>query len=337
MVFEFFLISAVVLDLIFGEPRWLVHPVQIMGGVAQKTEKLFRVLIPHESWAGALTFLVTFMISVGGVTLVLVIAGQYSTALQTCIAIVFLYLLVAIRDLLEHSKAVYTALTLSDLAEARKSVGRIVGRDTDQMDRKEVCRACIETVAENFVDGIAAPLFWAVIFSMTAPFTSMTPISLAAVGMTAYKVINTMDSMFGYKNATYLRFGRVAAWVDDAVNFIPARLGGLCIIVGAFMLRYDYQNSFRVFCQDRLKHASPNAGHPEAAVAGALGIQLGGPAKYFGQLVEKPYIGRASIDLSAEHILQVNTLILTSTFVFIVFSYLVRAFFLLPNTVFQLQ
>lgn len=329
MIFELLLLIAIVLDLIFGEPRWLLHPVQVIGNIAQKAEKFFRFLIPQESWSGAVTFLVTFTISVGSVTLLLLVAGKYSVAIQSCIAVIFLYLFIAIKDLFKHSKMVHNALTSGDLAEARKAVGKIVGRDTNQMDSKQVCRACIETVAENFVDGIAAPLFWAIIFSLSAPFIPMSPISLAAIGMTAYKTINTMDSMFGYKNSTYLHFGRIAARVDDAVNFFPARLGGLSIVVGAFVLGQDYKSSFRVLRQDRLKHASPNGGHPEAAVAGALGVQLGGPAKYFGKIVDKPFIGKASAEIHPQLILQVNTLILTSTFVFIVFSYLFRAFFFL--------
>lgn len=327
MPFELLLLIAIVLDLIFGEPRWIIHPVQIIGGVANKAEKLFRSIIPHEIWSGAITFFVTFSISVGCVTILLAIAGQYSSILQTCVAIVFLYLFIAIKDLLQHSRVVYKALDTSDLDKAREAVGRIVGRDTDNMESKDVCQACIETVAENFVDGIAAPLFWAIVFSLATPFISMSSISLAAIGMTTYKTINTMDSMFGYKNSNYHLFGRVAARVDDLANFIPARLSGLCIVAGAFILGHDYRNSFRVFRQDRLNHASPNAGHPEAAVAGALGIRLGGPAKYFGKTVEKPHIGKPLVSISAQQILQVNTLILTSTFVFVVFSSLLRACF----------
>lgn len=327
MPFELLLLIAIVLDLIFGEPKWIVHPVQIIGGIANKAEKLFRSIVPHEIWSGAITFFATFSISVGCVTFLLFIADHYSNFLQTIIAIVFLYLFIAIKDLLRHSRAVYKALTISDLDKARKAVGRIVGRDTGNMDTKDVCQACIETVAENFVDGIAAPLFWAIVFSLASPLIPMSSISLAAIGMTTYKTINTMDSMFGYKNTNYYRFGRVSARVDDIANFIPARLSGLCIVAGAFILGHNYRNSFRILRRDRLNHASPNAGHPEAAVAGALGIRLGGPAKYFGKTVEKPHIGKALVSISAQQILQVNTLILTSTFVFIVFSYLVRAFF----------
>lgn len=328
MVFELLLLIAIFLDLIFGEPKWGVHPVQVIGAIAKNMEKFCRFLIAQEFWSGALTFLLTFIISVGSINMILLAAGHYSVVSQTFVAVGLLYLFVAIKGLLEHSKAVHTALVSGNLDQARKAVGKIVGRDTDHMESEEVCRACIETVAENFVDGIVAPLFWALLFSLAAPLVPMSPISLAAIGMTAYKTINTMDSMFGYKNDTYLKFGTVAARVDDVANWVPARISGLCIVGGAFILRQNYRNSFSVLREDRLNHASPNAGHPEAAVAGAIGVQLGGPARYFGRTVAKPWLGKPLKTLTAPRILQVYSLILTSTFIFIGCSLALRALLL---------
>lgn len=328
MTFGLLLLTALFLDLIFGEPKWMTHPVQIIGTIARSSEKICRILIPSQLWSGVLTFLITLAISVGSVILLLVIAGHFSSLIQTCLAVVILYLLVAIKSLLEHSKAVYTALVADDLILARTSVGRIVGRETDHLTGEEVSRACIETVAENFVDGIVAPLFWAVLFTITAIFFPLSPIGIAAIGMTVYKTINTMDSMFGYKNERYHLFGTMAARMDDVANWLPARIGGLCLVLAAFVLRQNFRNSFQVLRKDRLNHASPNAGHPEAAVAGALGVQLGGTARYFGREVEKPTIGVSLESISPEKILQVNTLVFIATLLFVFLALVGRVVFL---------
>ncbi len=145
------------------------------------------------------------------------------------------------------------------------------------------------------VDGITAPLFFAILASCLAPVLDMSPISCSVVGAFLYKAVNTMDSMIAYKNEKYLKFGRVAARLDDAVNFFPARISGFCLIIAAFFLKLDYREAAKVFLRDRLKHSSPNAGHTEAATAGALGVRLGGPSIYFNKIVEKPYMGDSDI------------------------------------------
>ncbi|OGR02879.1 MAG: cobalamin biosynthesis protein CobD [Deltaproteobacteria bacterium RIFOXYD12_FULL_53_23] len=226
--------------------------------------------------------------------------------LGTAVSIFLLYTTIAARDLVRHSTDVYTALATGDLPEARRRVGMIVGRDTANLDEAGVARAAVESVAESMVDGVTAPLFFAL---LGGPMAAM-----------LYKTVNTMDSMFGYKNERYLKFGWAAARLDDIVNFVPARLTSMLIPAAAFLLRLDVKGALFILLRDRGRHASPNSGHTEAAVAGAIGIQLGGPNLYFGQLLEKPSIGDPIRPIEPQDILRVNRLMLAGsclTFIFL--------------------
>jgi len=196
-------------------------------------------------------------------------------------------------------------------------VAQIVGRDTSQLDRLGIIRACVETVAENMVDGVTAPLFYAVLFSLFSPLTGIDPLFLATIGAMGYKTVNTMDSMFGYKNKKYLYFGRTAAIIDDIVNWIPARISGVVLIPAAFFLGLDWKNAFIVFRRDRLAHASPNAAHSESAVAGALRIELGGTSVYFGKEMVKPAMGYPHRELESKDIIKTNHLMLMGSFLFL--------------------
>lgn len=314
------LLSAVCLDLLLGDPPQLPHPVRGIGKLCSASEKLTRLLFKDLYLAGLVT---VFMVLAGTVTTVFLLlhwATAIATFLGAALAVILLYTTIAIRDLLRHSKAVYDQLQPNgSLQGARNAVGMIVGRDTRNLSEAGIIRACIETVAENMVDGITAPLFFAIIASFAAPFTSLSPIYCSVLGAFFYKAVNTMDSMIGYKNEEYLLFGRSAAKLDDAVNFLPARLSGLCVIVAAFFLKLDYREAARIFRRDRLQHSSPNAGHTEAAAAGALGLRLGGPSSYFGKVVDKPYLGDGVCEPKAEDIIKTNHLILVATSIFVVF------------------
>jgi len=200
----------------------------------------------------------------------------------------------ATRSLYTESMAVYHAAKRGDLTGARTAVGRIVGRDTDALDEAGVSRACVETIAENCSDGVIAPLLFLAIGGAPAGVL--------------YKAINTMDSMLGYKNERYLWFGRTAAKLDDAANFLPARLAALAMIAAAFFIRQDASNAWRIFRRDRLNHTSPNSAQTEAVCAGALRIRLGGPSFYFGSVVSKPYIGDDDRPVEAEDIRRANHL-----------------------------
>jgi len=290
------IILAALLDQLWGDPRRLPHPVRLIGSAGITLENLFRKTGLPLKAAGILTLFLLLAISGGAVLLLLYSAQCLHPLAGTAVSILILYTTIAARDLARHSMAVYEALQIRDLAEARRRVGMIVGRDTDQLSEEEVARAAVESVAESMVDGVCAPIFYAFVGGPAAAML--------------YKAINTADSMFGYKNDRYREFGWAAARLDDLANFIPARLTGLLVPLAALLLGLDAGSSWRIFRRDRKKHSSPNSGHGEAAVAGALGIRLGGGSMYFGRVVVKPTIGDARQQISAGHILAANRLML---------------------------
>ena len=253
------------LDLLLGDPRWLPHPIRGIGLLIETLERLLRK-IPYEKLAGC--------ILVGSV---LVVVVTVVIATPRWAAVYWIFTCLAVRSLDQESNEVIKALRSGDLERARTLVGRIVGRDTKDLNETDVTRAVFETVAENMSDAIVAPLFYLAI--------------LGAPGMVAYKAINTLDSMVGYKNDRYIRFGWAAARLDDAVNYIPARITAGLIILGAALVRLRWRSAIRAVFRDAHLQPSPNAGYPEAALAGALGVQLGGLNYYFGQPVQKPFLG----------------------------------------------
>lgn len=299
MRLELQIILALLLDALLGDPRWLPHPVRLIGGLALWAEKICRRLIKNERGAGIVTVLVVLAVTGGIGWLLLWGAGLVHPRLGDLVAILLLYTCFAARDLLLHSRRVCQALVVDDLAEARQRVAWLVGRDTANLDQGGVVRACVESVAENSSDGVVAPLFWAVVGGPPAALL--------------YKAVSTLDSTFGYKNEKYLHFGWASARLDDLTNFIPARLAGVGLVASAWLCGLDWQGAWRIYRRDRHNHASPNSGHPEAAAAGALGLQLGGVSSYFGQPVAKPTLGDALGEPQPQHILAVNRLVLTLT------------------------
>lgn len=317
MAFTLQFLGALCLDLLFGDPRSLPHPVQGIGWLCSRFEGVTRDLFTDQGRAGAVAFFLVSGCTLLPLALLLLALHHLSPTLEVLAAVLLLYTSIACRDLYTHSMNVYRALLKGEiLDEARKEVARIVGRDTAGLDRQGVCRACVETVAENLVDGITAPIFFAVLASLMPAGDYLAPVSLAVLGAYGYKAINTMDSMYGYKNERYLHFGRSAALVDDAANFLPARLSGLLLIVAAWLLRLNGNGAMKMFFRDRLNHASPNGGHPEAAVAGSLDIQLGGDSSYFGKIVSKPTLGDAIRPLRPEDIVATNHLMFVTTGLF---------------------
>ena len=271
------------LDLLLGDPAWLtpIHPVVLMGRAITALEKLLRALFPKtnrgEEAAGLLMALV---MSTGTFTLcklILRLLDGFYPPLSFAVEVIWCWQALAVRDLKVEALRVQKALETEGLEAARKAVSRIVGRDTAALDEKGVARAAVETVAENFSDGVIAPLAYMLLGG--APLALM------------YKAINTMDSMVGYKNTRYLHFGRVPAKLDDAANYLPSRLAALLLIAAAFITGEDAASAWRIWRRDRRKHASPNSAQCEAAMAGALGLRLCGPASYFGVRHDKPWIG----------------------------------------------
>lgn len=320
MIFYLQLVASILLDALFGDPRWYPHPVRGIGRLCSWSETVTRSMFSNLYVAGLLTVVLVIALTGTIVAVVLFTAAAISPTMEGIVGVLLLYTTIAARDLLRHSREVFVLLRdKKPLENARMAVGKIVGRDTAMLDEDGICRATIETVAENMVDGITAPLFFALLASCCAPLGTLSPLSWAVLGAFLYKSVNTMDSMIAYKNERYIKFGRVAAKLDDAVNFIPARLSGLCLIMAAFFLKLDYRKAAKVFRRDRLKHSSPNAGHTEAAAAGALGVQLGGPSFYFNKIVDKPYIGDAGALPVPADIERTNRLIIVGSLIFFAF------------------
>jgi adenosylcobinamide-phosphate synthase len=292
---------ALALDFLIGDPRWLPHPVRIIGRTAQMLEGPARGMLHNQRLAG----IVVAGVVIGGTGLatwgLLTIARNVFPLLGDLVAIGILYLTLAAKDLAVHSRAVLCALEADDLPQARLAVARMVGRDTEQLDEPAIVQAAVESVAENTVDGVLAPLFFAVLFG--------------PVGAMVYKAVNTLDSIFGYKNKSYLRFGWASARIDDAANYIPARLSVLFISLAAFFSGGRASRALRVGLRDARKHRSPNAGYPEAAFAGALGVQLGGPLIRKGRPDPTPRLGDPIDPLGREEISNANTLMFAATIV----------------------
>ena len=304
----FALLLGFFLDLLLGDPSWLPHPIRAIGALIAALEKALRRLFPKrqggELAGGAALVILVLALSGGFTLLVLWLCGQVGLWLRFLAETVLCYQLLATRSLKGESMKVYQALKAGDLEGARHAVSMIVGRDTQRLDEAGVARAAVETVAENASDGVIAPLIFLAIGG-------------APLGM-VYKAVNTMDSMVGYKNDRYLWFGRCAARLDDLVNFIPARLAGLLMCLGAGFSGFDGPNALRIFRRDRKNHKSPNSAHTEAAAAGALHIQLGGPNYYFGKLVDKPAIGDADHPVEPLDIVRVNRLMYATAFLALV-------------------
>lgn len=301
MRLEYQIAIALLLDLAFGDPRWFPHPVRLIGRLITALEGPARRAIPDARVAGAVTALTVILVAAFTTAVLIGIAGQVHPLLGDAVGIVVLYTTLAARDLARHSFAVYQALERFDLAEARRLVSWMVGRDTERLTEREVVRAAVESVAENTVDGIIAPLFFAIL--------------AGPVGAMAYKAVNTLDSMIGYKNESYIDFGRTAARIDDAANFIPARLAAPILTAAAAIQGLPASDAWRIAWRDGQKNLSPNAGIAEAAVAGALGVRLGGVMERRGRPVSQPEIGDPVVPLAREHIPAANRLMFIATMI----------------------
>jgi cobalamin biosynthesis protein CobD len=295
---------AFLLDFLIGDPRWFPHPVRMIGVCIEYAERILRRLVPSEQIAGVFlafiivvgTYLVTYQL------LVFFYEIRWSLGILASIIIIFFSL--STRDLLRETGNVLSALKSGDLQQARKNLSRIVGRDTHNLSEQQVAAGCIETSAENIVDGIIAPLFYAFI---GGPALAM-----------AYKSINTLDSMVGYKNERYLNFGWASAKLDDIANFIPARIAAVILPIASLICGADYSNSVKILKRDGQKHPSPNSGIPEAAIAGALRIRLGGPSIYNDIASYKPFIGDPQKNVCFDDISSTSRIVMVSAIISVV-------------------
>lgn len=270
--------AAFLLDLLLGDPQWFPHPVRLVGKLATATERLFRGMrfLPLRV-AGILTAMMVIATTVAVVQLLVWQAARLHPLAGLIVSVLLLYFAIAPRDLAAHAAAVRDALLSGDLELARRKVAMMVGRDTSSLDEEGVARAAVESVAENTSDGVTAPLFYGILFG--------------PAGAWLYKASNTLDSMFGYRNERYREFGWASARFDDLLNWLPARLTVLAVVGAAFILRLDPAASIRSVRLCARRHESPNAGYPESAFAGALGVTLGGARSYGGVTKTVPTLG----------------------------------------------
>ena len=277
-------LAAVALDLVLGDPRALPHPVTAIGRLISFLDAPLRRLLKNPRLAGVALLVTTVGATYAGAALLL--KGAYAVAPKAgfLLGLYLAWVSLAARSLQVESGKVAKALQRRDLPGARLALSYIVGRETALLDEPEIIRGAVETVAENTGDGVIAPLFF---LMLGGP-----PLAIA------YKAVNTLDSMVGYKNERYLHFGWASARFDDLANYLPARLTGLLMVLAAPICALSGRGAWRILRRDCRNHASPNSGFPEAAAAGALGVRLGGANRYFGKVMEKPTIGDPSVPLS---------------------------------------
>lgn len=292
------LAAGALLDFLIGDPRWLYHPVCLIGKWISLAEKGIRKIMPKskkgELAGGFLEVLIVALLSFGLPFLILRIAYHYCKWIGLALEIFWCGQLLAGKSLKTESMKVYNALKNEELEKGRQEVGMIVGRDTRELTEEGVVKAAVETVAENTSDGYVAPAFYMMLGGASLMFL--------------YKGINTMDSMLGYKNERYLYFGRIAAKLDDVVNYIPARLSGWIMIAAAWLTGFDAGNAWKIYRRDRHNHTSPNAAQTESVMAGALRVQLAGNMFYFGKLYKKKTIGDDIRPVEVEDIARANRL-----------------------------
>ena len=301
---------AYILDLLFGDPQNLWHPICAIGKFISKLETMLRKKFclregreedaSKKLVAGAILVALVLLGTLLTTGLLLYLAGRIHKVFGTLLSILICYQMLAAHCLRKESMKVQQALEHGSIEEARTAVSMIVGRDTQSLDADGVTRAAVETVAENTSDGVIAPLFYMFLFG--------------PLGGVCYKAINTMDSMLGYRNDRYLYFGRTAAKLDDLANWIPARLSAWLMILASAILGMDVRGAVHIYKRDCGKHASPNSAHTEAACAGALQIQLAGPASYGGVYYDKPTIGDPIRPICPSDITRANRLMYMTTF-----------------------
>lgn len=309
------------LDLLLGDPAFFYHPVRLVGKLIEGLERFIRRVFGKSERGllfGGIVLAVSVVSITAGVSWLLVWAAErISRTLSFLLSCVMCYQLLAVKSLKTESMKVYAALKEGNLQKARKAVSMIVGRDTERLSETGVAKAAVETVAENTSDGVIAPLFY---LAIGGPVLGW-----------AYKAVNTMDSMIGYKNETYLYLGRAAARLDDVLNYIPARLSALLMIAASFLLGLDGKNAFKIFLRDRYNHASPNSAQTESVCAGALRVMLAGDAYYFGKLYKKKTIGDDLRPVEAEDIRRANRLLYLTSFLAVaaalLFEFLLRGGF----------
>lgn len=294
------------LDLILGDPYSLPHPVRFIGKLISFVEKQIRNITSSDRGlkiAGFFLWFVVVGVTLGSTSIVLRLF-EFNKIAHFVVNTILIYTTLATKCLKDESTKIYKVLKTGDLEKSRIQLSYIVGRDTTNLSEKEIVRATVETVAENTVDGIIAPLFYG--------FIGGAPLAMT------YKAINTLDSTVGYKNDKYYYLGYASAKIDDIANYIPARLGMILLSIGSLFAGFNFKNALKIGIRDRKNHKSPNCALSEGAIAGALGIQLGGTNVYFGKEVYKPTIGDKSREIEIEDIVRTNKIMYSSSIISII-------------------
>jgi adenosylcobinamide-phosphate synthase len=299
------------LDFMIGDPQSWPHPVRFIGKLISLLEGIFRRIVPSGSSLGFLIagfFLYVITVGVSGafVYFVLALSFKYAFPVWVILSVYLVYASICLRDLVNHTKRVEKRLASEDLEGARTALSFIVGRDTRSLDVEAIRRAEIETLAENFSDGLIAPLFY---LALGGP-----------LGAWVYKASNTLDSMVGYKNEKYLYLGRFSARMDDVLNFIPSRLAAIILIIAAKVKGKDAGGALKLWRKEGKLHTSPNSGQTEAAMAGALGVFLGGSSSYGGKTIEKPTLNAGGKDSTAEMVEAAESIVIAGTLLFVVLT-----------------
>ena len=306
-------VSGFIADRIFGDPVYPLHPIRLMGRYISKGEKLLRRGKQNRAVAFILGMLLSITLVAACFALPFILLTYlYRLHIVAGIAVetALCYCLFAAKALKDESMKVYRALEKDDLAEARRQLSGIVGRDTQSLNEEEISKAAVETIAENLSDGVIAPMIYMFIGGAPLGF--------------AYKAVNTLDSMIGYKNEKYAYFGKFAARMDDAANLIPSRLSALLMITASPLCGMKAGRALKTFLRDRYKHKSPNSAQTESACAGALGISLSGDHFYGGELVQKPLIGDPLRPVEKEDIKLANKLMYASSWLCLLLGAAVR-------------
>lgn len=309
------LFIAFLFDLLLGDPVYRLHPVRLIGLLIGSIEKMLRRVRLAGVFGGAVLMVSVSVCVLAVYAALFVLLNWLCPTLTVVMSVYVVYSCIALRDMVKHATPIKIALWQSDIVVARSCLAKIVGRDVSVLDEAAVARATVESVSESFVDGFFAPIFWFVVAGVVAGLAGLQPLPFAVAAVLAYRCVNTLDSMVGYKNERYLLFGRVSALTDDVLNFLPARVALLVMGVGASVLGMNPVAGWKVAMRDRLKHASPNSAHTESFVAGVLGLRLGGPTVYSHGTVDKPWLGDGIENVLPKHISDVCRLVLASAVV----------------------
>ncbi len=306
------LICSYIADLIFGDPEWLPHPVRGIGKLINFGEKVLwkRENKYRQRFKGFILAIMVIFITTISTCLFLTILQKINPVLGKFFWVYIGYTTISVKDLRIKAKEIYFSLKEVLLNKARKNLSKIVGRDTEDLNKEEVIKASIESIAENTNDGIIAPLFY---LTIGGPILAIT-----------YKAINTLDSMLGYKNEKYINFGWASARIDDIANYIPARISGFLISLSSFILGKGFKDSFLTMLKQAKLHPSVNSGYPEASMAGSLKIKLAGPCYYEGKLFNKPYLGEDKKDIEESLIIEALNVSFVSSLIMLISGVIIR-------------